>query len=486
MKGSVLAPLVSMTLLFPSFALSSCASLSSRLPGKVLFPGATAYTSSVSSYFYVNQRQAPACVVAPTTADEVAEVIKLVNSHAPSQVAIRSGGHSPNADFSNVDHGVTIDLRGLNQIEISKTNTNIVSLGTGALWVDVSNVLDPLNRAAIGSRVASVGVGGFITGGGISFSSPQYGFSCDHVQNMEVVLANGTITNANATSNTRLFRALKGGQNNFGIVTRFDVVTYPQPPFWGGAIQYPESADAAQLAAFTAFKKGPYDPFSEIEQTHLYIGPQKTYLSSNGLFYTKSGVNQSNLRLFTDIQPQIANTARMSQASDFAIEMENSQPKDQYASWSTFTFPITDDVLTKVHTQWKKTTASLATCHPNISAVLSFQSVPPPPAAHSLQNSLPFASSSTPQNNLVLALISFNWPKASESKAIESAARKLADTVQHIVGDSTQFKYLNYAGAWQDPISAYGKAAKEELRQVAKLYDPNGFFQNYVTGFKLY
>ncbi|KAI1346811.1 FAD-binding domain-containing protein [Xylaria sp. FL0043] len=487
MKSFILTLLVFTTMLFPSFALSSCTGLASRLPGKVFFPQASAYNDSVSSYFYVNQRQAPACVITPTTAHEVAEIFKSINSHAPSQVAFRSGGHSPNRDFSNVDNGITIDLRGLNQIEMHETETDIVSLGTGALWSEVSEVLDPLDRAAIGSRVASVGVGGFITGGGISFFSPRYGFSCDNVRNMQVVLANGTIINANATSNARLFRALKGGQNNFGIVTHFDVVTYPQPKFWGSAIQYPESADAAQLSAFTAFKKGPYDPFSEIEQTFIYVGPQKTFISTNNLFYTKAGVNESNLRLFTDIQPQTANTARISQASDFAAEILEAQPKDQYASWATFTFPISGDVLTKVHSLWKKSTSSLASCHPNITGVLSFQSIPPPPAPNSPQNSLPFAPSSTPQNNLVLALLSFNWPQATETKAIESAARKLADSIQLLVGDSTKFKYLNYAGAWQDPIGGYGKAAKEELRQVSKLYDPNGFFQKFVKGgFKLY
>ncbi|KAI1290703.1 FAD-binding domain-containing protein [Xylaria venustula] len=485
MKGFILTSLVSLTFLPSSIALNSCTSLSSRLPGKVLLPGATTYNASVSSYFYVNQRQAPACVFVPTTADDVAEAIKSINSHAPSQVALRSGGHSPNQGFSNIDSGVTIDLRGLNQIELHKSDTDIVSIGSGALWSDVSAVLDPLERAAVGSRVGSVGVGGFITGGGISFFSPRYGFSCDSVRNMQVVLANGTIINANATSNPRLFRALKGGQNNFGVVTRFDVKTYPQPKFWGAAIEYPESADAAQLSAFTSFKKGPYDPFSEIEQVFIYVGAQKTFISTNNMFYTKSGVNNSNLRLFTDIQPQIANTARLSQATDFAAEILEAQPKDQYASWATFTFPISGDVLTKVHSLWKKTASSLGSCHPNITAVLNFQSIPPPPAASSPQNSLPFTPSSTPQNNLVLALTSFNWPRETESKAIESAARKLAESIEKVVGDSVKYKYLNYAGAWQDPIGGYGKKTREELRQVAKLYDPDGFFQKFVHGFKL-
>ena len=47
----------------------------------------------------------------------------------------------------------------------------------------------------------------------------QYGFGCDNVVNFEVVLANATIVNANATSNSDLFVALKGGGNQFGRLT---------------------------------------------------------------------------------------------------------------------------------------------------------------------------------------------------------------------------------------------------------------------------
>lgn len=195
--------------------------------------------------------------MAPGTTDEVAGIFKAVGPRAAYQVALRSGGHSPNPGFSSTDHGFTIDLRGLDKIALHGRASDLVSVGTGALWADVYKALEAVNRTAVGARVASVGVGGFITGdkissnsitvystltcqqGGLSFFSPRYGFSCDSVRNMQVVLANGSIIDANATSNPNLFRALKGGQSNFEIVTRFDLISYSQTEFWGGAIQYP-------------------------------------------------------------------------------------------------------------------------------------------------------------------------------------------------------------------------------------------------------
>jgi hypothetical protein len=76
--------------------------------------------------------------------------------------------------------------------------------------------------------------------GGISLLSFQHGFGSDNILNYELVLSNGTILHANASSHPDLFWALKLGSSNFGVVTRFDVRTYPlKPQVWGGIRAYP-------------------------------------------------------------------------------------------------------------------------------------------------------------------------------------------------------------------------------------------------------
>jgi FAD/FMN-containing dehydrogenase len=92
---------------------------------------------------------------------------------------------------------------------------------------------------AVGGRVPPVGVGGLITGGGNSYFSNRYGMACDMVKSFEVVLANGTIVIASAKKNSDLFKALKGGSANFGIVTKFNLYTVPSPNgIWGGVTAY--------------------------------------------------------------------------------------------------------------------------------------------------------------------------------------------------------------------------------------------------------
>jgi hypothetical protein len=47
------------------------------------------------------------------------------------------------------------------------------------------------------------------------------------------VLANGTLANINQASAPDLYWALRGGGNNFGLVTRFHLETFPQTQAWG-------------------------------------------------------------------------------------------------------------------------------------------------------------------------------------------------------------------------------------------------------------
>ncbi|RDI80375.1 hypothetical protein Vi05172_g9652 [Venturia inaequalis] len=86
--------------------------------------------------------------------------------------------------------------------------------------------------SATGTRSSSTGVVGSILGGGISFFSEYHGWACDKVMAFEVVLANSTIVQANLTSHPDLFWSLKGGGNNFGVVTSVVLEVFEHPPTW--------------------------------------------------------------------------------------------------------------------------------------------------------------------------------------------------------------------------------------------------------------
>lgn len=53
------------------------------------------------------------------------------------------------------------------------------------------------------------------------------GFAADSYKELDVVLVNGDVVTATATNKYKdLFKALKGGANRFGIVTRYELYPY--------------------------------------------------------------------------------------------------------------------------------------------------------------------------------------------------------------------------------------------------------------------
>jgi hypothetical protein len=147
--------------------------------------------------------------------------------------------------------------------------------------------------------------------------------------NIEVVFANGQIVNANAHQNPDLFTALKGGSNNFGIVTRFDFQTFSLGKIWGGFIQYPESTIPQQLQAFEYFMSpGNFDPKAEMISAIGYIKEAGGVIVSDGIYYTEPIVEPPIFRPFTAIQPQLGNTMRVSYIIDFVEEGEKQQTRN--------------------------------------------------------------------------------------------------------------------------------------------------------------
>jgi FAD/FMN-containing dehydrogenase len=139
--------------------------LNDALPGRLSLPGSVEYTSSIDSYFFKTARQSPACILKPTSVEDVSVAIKLLATSPDVKIAIRSGGHSPNPNQNNIESGVTIDLRGLNVLHQSKVREDVLEVGGGSDWDSVYEFLENSERSAVGSRESSVGVGGFITGG---------------------------------------------------------------------------------------------------------------------------------------------------------------------------------------------------------------------------------------------------------------------------------------------------------------------------------
>lgn len=130
--------------------------------------------------------------------------------------------------------------------------------------------------------------------------------------NYEVVLADGTILNVNRQNHSDLMKALRGGSNNFGIVTQFDLHTFPQGKLWGGDIVYHESVTPQVLSAFTKFgAQEHYDKYATLFIAHSYQSISGQFLALATPIYTQPVVNPSVFASLTILQPQLFNSLRV-------------------------------------------------------------------------------------------------------------------------------------------------------------------------------
>lgn len=199
----------------------------------MLLAGDAEYEHRINSWWSASSRLRPWCIVQPLTTKDVSAAIKALASVSHGGFAVRSGGHSHWAGGSSIDNGVTIDLGHFNKFTYD-SERKIASLGPAQRWGDVFLFLEKKGVMVAGGRDGNVGVGGLLTGGGNSYYTGRRGFVCDGLINAEVVLASGEIVNTNSQCNKDLWKALKGGLGNFGIVTRFDVEAFEAGQLWGG------------------------------------------------------------------------------------------------------------------------------------------------------------------------------------------------------------------------------------------------------------
>ncbi|CAF1344695.1 unnamed protein product, partial [Adineta ricciae] len=186
-------------------------------------------------HYAISSTQYPACTVEPSTADDVAVIMKIIRENRVP-FAVKGGGHSANPGFSSTT-GVHIAMRRFSNVIVHADNQT-VDVGPGLFWDDVYKVLEPHSINVVGGRVSGVGVAGFTLGGGYSWKSNQFGLAIDNVIGYELVTPNGTIVDVTNNSYPDLFFGLKGGFNNFGIVTNFRLRAHPQTQVYGGLLVY--------------------------------------------------------------------------------------------------------------------------------------------------------------------------------------------------------------------------------------------------------
>lgn len=262
----------------------ACTEIRNALPGKVLTQTllAVEYNYETQQYWSTTLRDVdPACIVQPSSAEDVSAVVKVLNKYPSVTFATRSGGHDPNIGHATAQDGVLIAMTDLAGATYDASK-GLVYVKPGGEWNDVISDLEPSGVAVAGGRLGKnnpllcigymtnsltglVGVGGYLLQGGISFLSAQEGLAADSIVSWETVMANGSIVNVDAATNPDLAQAMRGSGSQFGIVTKYTMKPHPIGDVFGGFCLYEDSQDDAIYAALHEFvANGAQDPKAAI------------------------------------------------------------------------------------------------------------------------------------------------------------------------------------------------------------------------------
>ncbi|KAI0840375.1 FAD-binding domain-containing protein [Hypoxylon sp. FL0890] len=437
----------------------------------------------------------PSCIIFPKDADEVAAIVKVLNNNTEN-FAIKSGGHNPNNGWSSVAGGPLISTQQLKQVILDET-TGIARVGPGQRLDSIAKELQGTGWTFVGGRIGNTGVGGLVLGGGLSYMSAQYGWAASSVLEYEIVLANGTIATASATQNPDLFKALRGGGNNFGIVTTYVLQTYRQGNIFGGNLVFlhTDETDAKLLKAVRDFTEYNTDDKAAVIVTaeRGNIDLIDTWILF--LFYDGEVVPDGIFKNFTDVGP-LLDTTRVQTYSDLIGGSNWVIVKGSVVQIGTETIPMpsaadSEKVMGGIHAHWRNITGTRL-LEPGIIASIAYQPFTKQIAQAARERGPDLIDADDAAHRLILELNYSFLPQGDYEKMDATLQQTYGGVRDRVVGwqqDGTLPDiylpiFMNYGFHQQDYFARLRPENRAFAHAVSESVDPTGFFRKRIGGWK--
>ncbi len=221
--------------------------LRAELAGELYRPGEPGYDEARLGFFSMYDDRMPDGVAVCANEDDVRRCVDFA-ARCRIPIAARSGGHGY-AGYSIVDKGLVVDLSRLAAIEILPGGR--AKIGAGAQLGQVYEALAAAGRALPAGSCPTVGIAGLTLGGGIGVLGRKYGLTCDRVESVRLVGADGKLRPVSAETAPDLLWALRGGGGgNFGIVTSFTFRTAAARTLTNYGLTFPPAVLADLVAAW--------------------------------------------------------------------------------------------------------------------------------------------------------------------------------------------------------------------------------------------
>nr|AGK29861.1 FAD-binding protein [Volvariella volvacea]AGK29880.1 FAD-binding protein [Volvariella volvacea] len=472
----------------PPSQTNCCALLEDIYPDKVSYPGDATYVQETQNYWSSTCVLSPTCFFTPDVTAEVATAVKLFTENN-CKFSVRAGGHHSSVGAASNEGGPVIALTNFKQKDVDPVN-NIVSVGPGNRFHEVYTATDAYNKVAVLGRYAQVGTG-LLLGAGLSYLNNPEGLSVDNVVAHEVVLANGTVVVASRDNYPDLHKALKGGGDNFGVVTRYDLKIFDYPEnVLGGLVTYGEEA----MPFYDDLTYNYHvDAAVNDKSTHIlpqwgYNGATRQRESFTPFIYLKDQPQlPPSLQPWVDV-PWVHNTIRNTSAlAPLSFENHDGYVNGDAQQQRTITvyadrafFKEISRLYYEFAQRWAHIDGFYALhCKMPITPFMVEKGI------ENGGNVLGLEGIRRPVSILYFGVQAANIEDAPELfKAQERFVENLRDLARR---RGLLHKYImwNYAAYNQKVIDSYGPGNVAFLKRVSRKYDPTGAFQRLVGGQKI-
>ena len=217
--------------------------LRAKLDGVVALPGDDAYVAATAIWNGMITKR-PAAVIRAASVEDVVRTVRFA-ADGGTELSIRGGGHNI-AGLGLSDGGLTLDMAGFRDVSVDP-EARTARVGAGCLLGDVDRATLAHGLAAPFGFVSLTGVAGLTLGGGFGYLTRRFGWTVDCLQDVEMVLADGTVRRISSSEEPELFWALRGGGGNFGVVTEFTFRLHEVDPQVTGGIIAWSASDAEEV-----------------------------------------------------------------------------------------------------------------------------------------------------------------------------------------------------------------------------------------------
>jgi len=241
-------------------------------------PGEEAYQRSIATANRLFRFSQPACVVQPESSAHVQYIVKQAKlQNIP--ITIKNGGHSF-AGSSTANKGILLDLKNMSKVHLDMDSMTITLQG-GAKWGHAYKELAKGHHDGYivnGGRCPTVGVSGYVLGGGLGPFTRSFGMGCDTLKQATIVTADGCAVTVKDTDDPespkgKLFWALCGaGGGNFGVVVELKQV-----------VQKLQSKDGIVVAGRFVWRSLPEDILTTMNRFYVTNWPDQMTIDSTWL-----------------------------------------------------------------------------------------------------------------------------------------------------------------------------------------------------------